>query len=197
MVNPGLPKNYLPSRIEVERYVELWQKTPKYQEPEKGLDRLFGVLCPMNEDIEGIILKCASLNNIYNTNIYDIHSMARHILELHIDERLTRTDLTLVNDIANVEIGGKHRFFYSFATKYCSRHRPLSYAIYDSYVEKVLAEIQSRDHFSAFTVLDLRNYSTFMKVVYDFQKCYGLEQCSLKQLDQYLWQLGKKYYSQY
>jgi hypothetical protein len=36
-----------------------------------------------------------------------------------------------------------------------------------------------------------------MRVIRDFQKHYGLEQFNVKQLDQYLWQLGKKYFSQY
>ena len=101
--------------------------------------------------------------------------------------------------IARVKVGNppKERRFYSFATKYCSHHQPQKYAIYDSYVEKILWDFQNRDKFSDFKLPDLKDYTNYMRAIYDFQKHYELEQFSVKNLDQYLWQLGKKYYSQY
>jgi hypothetical protein len=36
-----------------------------------------------------------------------------------------------------------------------------------------------------------------MSVIQDFQRFYGIEQFNVKQLDQYLWQLGKKYFAKY
>lgn len=47
-------------------------------------------------------------------------------------------DPDLIEKIANVEIGGKRRRNYSFATKYCNFHRPNVYPIYDSLVVGVL-----------------------------------------------------------
>ena len=46
---------------------------------------------------------------------FSIFSVAKHILELDIDERLRTGDLSLVNDIA--EVKELDRTFYSFATK--------------------------------------------------------------------------------
>ena len=74
---------------------------------------------------------------------------------------------------------------------------PECYAIYDSYVEKVLVSMNSRDHFANFRVEDLKDYKTYMRVVKAFQQRYDLMQYNIKQLDQYLWQLGKWYFNQY
>ena len=85
-------------------------------------DRLFHQLCPENKTIEDILLKAATLNDFYSTNIFSIFPVAKHILELDIDTRLMNGDLTLVDDLPTVMIGGKERHFYSFASKYCSHH---------------------------------------------------------------------------
>jgi hypothetical protein len=37
--------------------------------------------------------------------------------------------------------------FYSFATKYCSHHKPEMYPIYDSYVDKMLGYFKKRTIF--------------------------------------------------
>lgn len=117
-----------------------------------ALDKLFFNLCPQNVCIEDIFLKCSSLNDFYSTNIFDVHSVAKHILSLNIDERLRSGDISLVHDISHVRVGAKKedRVFYSFATKYCSHHQPMKFAIFDNYVEKVLWHFQKKDKFSSF-----------------------------------------------
>ena len=81
--------------------------------------------------------------------------MAKHILNLGIDNRLKSNDETLVNDIANLSINGKKKCFYSFATKYCSHHNPINFPIYDSYVDKILNYYKRKDHFYDFKREDL------------------------------------------
>ncbi len=124
----GLPENYMPSEAEADWFIEHWSTLPNYYNQEKALDKLFIDMFPKNNTIEEVLIKCAALNDFYSTHVFDIHTMSQHILSLHIDERLSRGDITLVGDIANLRIGGKPRLFYSFATKYCSHHRPLSYS---------------------------------------------------------------------
>ena len=41
---------------------------------------------------------------------------------------------------------------------------------------------------------DLRNYTIFNKALVDFKKHYGLDEFNLKEIDQYLWQLGKEFF---
>jgi hypothetical protein len=194
-----IPDNYLPTAEEVEKYLISWKENGDANDKELALNKLFFDLCPENKVIQDVLIKCSTLNGFYSTNIYDIYSVAQHILKLNIDERLRGGDLSLVDMIARVKVGNppKERRFYSFATKYCSHHQPQKYAIYDSYVEKLLWDFQNRDKFSDFKLPDLKDYTNYMRAIYDFQKHYELEQFSVKNLDQYLWQLGKKYYSQY
>ena len=197
MKKKDLPKDYIPSVKDAEWFIEYWNELPSYSNQEKALDKLFMDISKRNDNIEDILIKCSSLNDFYSTNIFDIHTVAQHILSLHIDERLKDGDLSLVNDIAHVEVNGKDHFFYSFATKYCSHHQPRRYAIYDSYVEKVLVSMNNRKHFANFKREDLKNYETYMTVIEAFQQEFGLVEYDIKQLDKYLWQLGKWYFNQY
>ena len=190
--------DYKPTVDEVEKYLARWDSLDNYVNQEHALDKLFGELCPYNTDINDVLIKCSTLNDFYSTNIFDVHSVALHIWKLNIDERLIQGDKSLVHKIAHVEVGNpkKLRFFYSFATKYCSHHQPEMYAIYDNYVEKLLMAFKKRgDNFSEFRLNELKNYERYMGVIQDFQNHYGLTQFNVKQLDKYLWQLGKEFFS--
>ena len=197
MNKKDLPIGYIPSVKDAEWFINYWNELPSYSDQEKALDKLFMNICKRNDNIEDVLIKCSSLNDFYSTNIFDIHTVAQHILSLHIDDRLEKGDLSLVDDIAHIEANGKDHFFYSFATKYCSHHQPEHYAIYDSYVEKVLVSMNSRKHYANFKCEDLKNYETYMTVIEAFQQEFGLVEYDIKQLDKYLWQLGKWYFNQY
>ena len=197
MKKKDLPIGYIPSVKDAEWFINYWNELPSYSDQEKALDKLFMNICKRNDNIEDVLIKCSSLNDFYSTNIFDIHTVAQHILSLHIDDRLEKGDLSLVDDIAHIEANGKDHFFYSFATKYCSHHQPRRYAIYDSYVEKVLVSMNNRKHFANFKREDLKNYETYMTVIEAFQQEFGLVEYDIKQLDKYLWQLGKWYFNQY
>ena len=41
---------------------------------------------------------------------------------------------------------------------------------------------------------DLKDYVTFKGVLIDFRRFYGLEEYNLKQIDKYIWQIGKEYF---
>lgn len=197
MKKKRIPEWYIPSVKDAEWFIIYWNELPSYFNQEKALDKLFMDICKRNDNLEDILIKCSSLNDFYSTNIFDIHTVAQHILSLRIDERLGKGDYSLVNDIAHVEVNGKDHFFYSFATKYCSHHQPKRYAIYDNYVEKVLLSMNKRKHFANFKREELKDYETYMTVIESFKQQFGLMQYTIKQLDQYLWQLGKWYFNQY
>ena len=183
-----------PSAIEVEKYLKSWNNLKNYKLQEDALDKLFFELLPRNEEISDILLKVATLNDFYSTNIFSVYPVAEHILSLKIDERLRQGDATLVNEIQNVAINGVTRKFYSFSTKYCSHHNPNEYPIYDSYVEKVLKYFRKTDKFSKFKNADLKDYQKFKNIIIAFREYYDLEEFNLKEIDQYLWQLGKEYF---
>lgn len=189
---------YQPSVEEVQRYIEQWNGLENYVNQERALAYLFTELCPANERLEQILLKIAALNDFYSTNIFSVHTVAQHFMSINIDTRLQREDDTLVDDLSWVTMSdGKKRHFFSFATKFCSHHKPLAYPIYDNYVGNVLKYFRRRDKFSEFSNKDLTHYPTFKQIVSDFREHYGLVQFNFKQIDRYLWQLGKGYYKKF
>lgn len=183
-----------PSIEQVEFYLEKWDGLENYRLQEDALNKLFFELCPSNTDIRDILLKASTLNNFYSTNIYSIYPVAKHICSLDIYSRLKAGDVTLVRDIQYLTISDTQKNFYSFASKYCSHHNPLGYPIYDSFVDEILRYFRNRDSFSEFQDGDLKDYAKFKSILIDFRSFYGLDKYNLKQIDQYVWQIGKKYF---
>ncbi len=182
-----------PTKNEVEKYLNKWESLENYSLQESALDKLFHISYKYNNDLDDILIKVCSLNDFYSTNIFSTFSVAKRIIELDIDERLKMGDVNLVNDIAKVTINGKEKNFYSFASKYCSHHNALDYPIYDSYVDKCLMYFKNKDKFSGFKKEDLKNYQTFKNTLIEFKKFYNIDEYNLKDIDKYLWQLGKEY----
>lgn len=187
-----VPLSAAPSASEVEKYLRAWNDSETYRLQESALNKLFLELAPQNDRIENILIKAATLNDFYSANIFSIYPVARHILSLDIDKRLQAHDLSLVSDISYVTFpNGKTKKLYSFATKYCSHHKPDVYPIYDDYINKILRYYRDIDGFSTFTSEMLLDYRSFHAVLHDFQRFYKLESYTVKEIDQYLWQLGK------
>lgn len=194
----GLPAYYVPSESELNKYLNLWDTLSDYVAHEEALAMIFRMdpEFRLNTDLRCIIIKCSALNDFYATNIYRIAPVARKIHEIpDFDKRLTSGDDTLVDEIAMVD--GRRN--YSFATKYCSHHQPLLYPIFDRYVADVIAELRRRNP-TAFRFRNkkaLNDYTTFRGAIDDFRRAYGLETYSYKDIDRYLWQLGKEFYNHY
>ncbi|ALL03240.1 hypothetical protein SanJ4211_1153c [Streptococcus anginosus] len=58
----------------------------------------------------------------------------------------------------------------------------------------MLKYFRKTDYFAKFKNADLKDYQQFKNLILTFRSYYGLEQFNLKQIDQYLWQLGKEYF---
>lgn len=183
-----------PTIDEVKHWLSKWEKLEDYVAQEKAIDKLFLGEFNSNDDLQNILIKCSVLNDFYSTNIFKIYPVAKHILELNVDERLRKNDMTLVDDIAKVVISDTEKNFYSFASKYCSHHKPLEYPIYDSYVGKMLLHFKKVYHFYSFDKIDLKNYTKFKTILIKFREYFNLEIFNLKELDKYLWQAGKAYF---
>ena len=182
-----------PTVDEVNYWLKVWDELEDYSAQETAVNRVFRDYSS-NSVLENILIKCSVLNDFYSTNIFKIYPVAKHILALNIDERLKRGDPTLVDEIAINEIGGKTKYFYSFASKYCSHHNQLNFPIYDSYVHKVLVYFKKVDMFFDFNESDLKVYPKFKNILIQFRAFYKLEQFNLKELDKFLWQFGKRYF---
>jgi len=181
-----------PCEKELKDYLEKWDGLEKYTAQEDALNKLFLRIYPRNTEMDEILIKAAALNDFYSTNIFAVFPVARHIHQLGIDDRLAAGDESLVNEIALLKMeDGREKNFYSFASKYCSHHNAPDYPIYDSHVERVLKYFRAADGFAVFSDADLRDFSSFKKILRDFRDFYGLQSYGYKDIDRYLWQLGK------
>lgn len=173
-------------------FVQISSKDKKFIKIESSLDLIFLRTFPLNNTLEEILLKVSAINQMYNANLFSLLPIAEHILNLDIDRRLEAIDTHLVNELALVAEEGRVKNFYSFATKYCSRQKPDDYSVYDSYVEKSLKYFRDKDNLISFKNSDLKNYSSFSKIIYDFKVIYKLHNRTLKEVDLFLWNYGKR-----
>ena len=177
---------------EVQKYLRRWDGLENYSLQESALDKLFFQTYPNNTDINDVLIKVSSLNDFYSTKIFIPFNVAKHIISLNIDDRLAAGDVTLVNEIAKVKKdNGEVKTLYSFATKYCSHHKPLEFPIYDSFVDRLLRYFRDKDCFLRFSNDDLKDYVKFKNILIQFSGYYKLEPYNIKEIDKYLWQLGK------
>jgi len=190
--NMNIPE---PSIREVKKYLNMWDALDNYVLQESSLKKLFTITYPNNDCLDDVLIKVCSLNDFYSTNIFSPFAVAKHIIKLKIDDKLGKNDLDIVNKIALVKVSKKkEKNFYSFATKYCSHHKPKEYPIYDSYVSKMLMHFKKQDGFYNYNESDLRQYPVYKNILLKFREYYGLTRYNLKQIDKYLWQAGKKYF---
>ena len=164
----------------------------RYAAADAALNRLFHQF-PSNADLSDILLEVTCLNRLYSTNVYAIFDMAEHIKRLDIDPRLARGDIDLVEDIADLNLNGKPRRCYSFATKYCSWHAPDRYAIYDRFVVEAIEMFAQHHDFASFTSGSIySSYPKYYDVIVKFRDHFHLTKFTLKQIDQFLWSCGKE-----
>jgi hypothetical protein len=167
---------------------------------EAALAELFTAY-PQNTAEPCVLLKVVALNSLYSTRIplyssttSDVMDMVRHIYQRGdaIDAALAGGVPEIVNQIARPEVTGKKAYqHFSFATKYCSWHRPECYPIWDSRVEAYLLWLQKAWGFAKdFKVEGSWKYSAFLEVITRFRMQYGLDGFSFKQLDKFLYRAG-------
>ena len=184
-----------PSKEIMEKYLTKWDNLEEhYIWQEKALDKLFHKDYKYNTDLNEILIKCSCLNDFYSTNIFSVYPVAKKIYQLNIHKRLQEGDPTLVNDIAHIIINNKEKYFYSFASKYCSYHNNIDFPIYDYFVDKMLIYFQKKDKFSSFKKDDLKDYPKFKTVLNDYKKYYNINEYNLRDIDKYLWIAGKEYF---
>lgn len=185
----------MPSPDQVRKYLARWREGDN-EKIDSALRTTFGAM-PENTDIGAVGVKVAALNSLYATGILGVLQVARHIVSMDIDAALTQPDMKrdVIERIARVTFGGKIRRNYSFATKYCSFHRPDLYPIYDSLVAEVLNKLLKQgETFDDFAPGEhwRDDYAVWDRSISRFRTHYGLEEFSIREIDKYLWTLGKE-----
>ena len=185
-----------PTNQLIDKYIKIFNHDERYFTADKAIINLFKAF-PTNNKLEDIILKISVINDLYSTNIFSTFNLAKHIKRLNIDSDLNDGCPQLVHKIAtgheirhshyNTEIN-----FYSFATKYCNWHNRNDYAIYDSFVDKLLWAYKNSDGFETFKRADLKDFNKFKRIIETFIRFYNLTSHNLKEIDKFLWIYGKE-----
>jgi hypothetical protein len=184
-----LPK---PTSERVREFSGLFDANERYALADRLLARVFRKW-PRNTDLEDVLAKVVLLNGLYSTRVFAVVPMAKHIQSLAIDDDLLVGVPALVRRVATLTIRNRSRVHYSFATKYCSWHHPEQFPIYDAQVARSLGRYQHVHTFAdPFAMAALRDYPTFKTVVLAFRHHFGLTECSLREIDKFLWVVGRK-----
>ena len=170
----------------VAKRIAEFDSNPRYHGAESTVGLVFRQW-PRNSVYEQVLAKVVVPNRLYSTNIYDPYTVAQHIIDIKIDERLTAGDLKLVNDVADVTFADKHKTLLSFATKYCSWHQPGHYQIYDGNVDWLLCAYRRKFAFADFKRYELREYPRFHAIVDALRDRFRLRAFNRKRIDKFLW----------
>ncbi len=192
-----------------ETYEAKWGEE-KYKVHERILEQYFSTHIN-NNNIDEILIKVTLINSFYSTQIYDTYTVAKHILTINdLDTDLNNGKLDAVYNVARVNFTKRDEVItknlYSFATKYCSFHKPEVYPIYDKYVERVLTTLKKEKFFDDFRYKgemykgldDLKKidmYKEILKFVNERTRLVGSnthDTSSLKMIDKILWAVGKR-----
>jgi hypothetical protein len=169
---------------------------------EEALEELFRQY-PGNGDLAHVLLKVVALNAlystripVYSTDIPNVLDVARHICQnaREVDSAMADGSPEIVDKISRVAVAEKKgRTYFSFATKYCSRHRPAAYPIYDANAEACLWHYRKQHGFSTFR-REGYDYPEFVRIVESFRDfpLYGLGSFTFKEIDKFLFQYGGK-----
>ena len=191
-----------PSQDEMKRVFALWEKqhsVAHYNLENKALELLFKQY-PLNTNLSEVALKVACLDTFYSTKATKkakIPQIAEKIISIKdFDKRVQKWDESLVIELAKFP----NAKLYSFASKYCVLHNVFVYkkddfVILDSIVPTKLKQFKKaypKYNFAKFTNKDftLENYGKYKQILEHFRADFALK-CSLRELDSYLWELGK------
>ena len=156
----------------------------------------------MNTDIEDVLIKIYALNDAYGTSIFWPVDVAKNILDMEIDDCLSKEGISVIEKIAKkngeekFEFQGKNgetikREFYSFATKYASFHQPEKYPLFDSNVKRALIYFKTNCSKEFILNNNFREYKDFRSTIENFQKVFGLQK-SFRNIDKYLYLVGRE-----
>ena len=82
-----------PTNQIIDNYLEKFNNSERYFLADKAIENLFEKF-PHNKTLEDVILKISVINDLYSTNIFGTFAIAKHILNLQVDNRIQSGELT-------------------------------------------------------------------------------------------------------
>lgn len=159
---------------------------------------------PLNVDPAHVLLKTVVLNDRYNAGVRWVHvePLAIHIAGIdNIDLLLREENSTRAFDL--ITNCPKLPQYAAFASKFCSWHNPTAHPISDRYVKACLWAYKKQNPqdpkkqnphgpFAKFHRDDLDYYKKLVAIITAFRNQYELTSFNFKELDKFLWRLGKR-----
>jgi|GEM_PF-1808649 len=142
---------------------------------------------PSNTKLEDIQQKLSLMNDSDFIKLGAQEVMAKHILELNIDPRLAKNDLSVVPDIAHITLNGKEENLLHFASVYCNLHKPDVFPIfadqfqdfYRRYIKEYKLDINPEE---------LNCYDVFTEAQADLITRYGVKgKMNFLQMRKFAW----------
>jgi hypothetical protein len=153
---------------------------------ERALDNLAATM-PSNTEPDQVLVKTATLNQLYGTNLYHLHDMALNIVETFSSKADPEDECALVDHIADVPTSAK--FHDSFASKYCHFFvDPQRFPLFDRYVPMTVRLHLGRGNYrckvNAHIYRNLYADVTTLRAHLSFSP-------TVRELDRYLWLRGQ------
>ena len=153
---------------------------------ERALDNLAATM-PSNTEPDQVLVKAATLNQLYGTNLYRLHDMALNIVETFSSKADGEDECALVDRIADVPTSAS--FHDSFASKYCHFFvDPERFPLFDKYVPVTVRLHLGRGNYRCtlhgHTYRNLYADLTVLRANLSFSP-------SVRELDRYLWLRGQ------
>ena len=187
-------KKYQPNKKDWEQTMLYNRSLEAFPEQEAMMNMVFQSV-PENtpEYRSWVKMKVALVNLLYNANVKTIYydALVENIINPTVAQQIINGNVDAVSEIANVSANGKVSYLYSFATKYCSFSNPLHYPIYDRRVAYILQHYMKGNLSANSYYRKIRDYQAYKEQIDLFRQKYGLESCSYKEVDRYLWLLSK------
>ena len=144
---------------------------------------------PSHTDLPDVLIKVATINQLYRTNIFGVHAVADTIVTNGpvLKHLLENGSCDAVDCIRITDHNGKKINHYSFATKYCHLHEPKMFPIFDSRVERALWRLHDKSEFcTAKQLRNIRDYLCFKEMLQLLRSRFSLS-CSTLDLDRFLY----------
>lgn len=174
----------------------------KYRVVEGALGWLFAQY-PSNDDLRHVLLKVVALSSLYGTRIFAYSEKIPNLVDVALHIRNSAAEIgsalsvgapEVVERISRVSVAKKaDRNFFSFATKFCSWHKPDLYPIWDANVQRYLRRLQRHSDFAGSFKINAEHweYREFRDAMVAFRDFYGISSFNFKDIDKFLWLYGE------
>ncbi len=171
----------------------------KFDDGVEGINKniIDGFVSHYGTSCDGIAAVSALINTLYSTHIdaSDFAALTYGIFKIReLKNRLNAGDITLVSEIAGLlkTDDEKKKGYISFASKFCAFHNEAKFPIYDRISREMLAKINKTQSFTERFNKDKIPYEKYVKIYNSFIKKFGLEELTYREVDKYLWSVGKE-----